>query len=47
MKEKYKVINNERRKHFYKRIENVTNVTFTDLEMRLLNQGLKYNLRYK
>jgi hypothetical protein len=32
---------------FYKRSENLTNVTFTKAEMRLLNQGLKYKLHYK
>jgi hypothetical protein len=32
---------------FYKRTENLTNVSFTDAEMQLLNKGLKYNLHHK
>jgi hypothetical protein len=32
---------------FYKRVENLSNVTFTKDETQLLNKGLKYNLHYK
>jgi hypothetical protein len=32
---------------FYKRTGDLTNVTFTEAEMRLLDKGLKYNLHYK
>jgi hypothetical protein len=32
---------------FYNRMENLTNIIFTDTEMRLLNKGLKYNLHHK
>jgi hypothetical protein len=40
--------NNTQGKHvFLKRTENLTNITFTDDEMQLLNKGLKYNLHYK
>jgi hypothetical protein len=40
--------NNTQEKHtFFKRIENLTNITFTEDEMQLLNKGLKYNLHYK
>jgi hypothetical protein len=31
---------------FYKRTENLTNVLFTDIEMQLLNKGLKYKLHH-
>jgi hypothetical protein len=32
---------------FFKRVENLTNVTFTNDEINLLNKGLKYNLHHK
>jgi hypothetical protein len=32
---------------FYKRVENVSNITFTDEEIQLRSKGLKYNLHYK
>jgi hypothetical protein len=32
---------------FYKCTENLSNVTFTEAEMHLLNKGLKCNLHYK
>jgi hypothetical protein len=32
---------------FYKRIENLSNIIFTDKETQLLIKGLKYNLHYK
>jgi hypothetical protein len=28
-------------------MENLTNITFTEPEMQLLDKGLKYNLHYK
>jgi hypothetical protein len=33
--------------NFYKRIENLTNITFTHQEIQLLSKGLKYNLHHK
>jgi hypothetical protein len=40
--------NNVQEKHtFFKRTENLTNITFTEDKMQLLNKGLKYNLHYK
>jgi hypothetical protein len=39
--------NNQKGNIFYKHTENLTNVTFMDAEMQLLNKGLKYNLHYK
>jgi hypothetical protein len=59
MKNKYKTIynkiekstnktqNNKTKNAFHKRTENLTNVTFTDAEMQLLNKGLKYTLHNK
>jgi hypothetical protein len=32
---------------FYPRVINKTDITFTDVEMILLNKGLKYNLNYR
>jgi hypothetical protein len=32
---------------FFKRTENLTDVTFKDEEMQLLNKGLKYNLHFR
>jgi hypothetical protein len=36
--------NNKKENTFYKRTENLTNLTFTEAEMELLKKGLKYNL---
>jgi hypothetical protein len=36
--------NNQKENIFYKCTKNLTNVTFTEAEMQLLNKGLKYNL---
>jgi hypothetical protein len=33
--------------NFYSRVENLTNINFTEDEMKLLNKGLKYNLHHK
>jgi hypothetical protein len=33
--------------NFYKCIENLSNITFTDDKTQLLSKGLKYNLHYK
>lgn len=39
---------NSHNKHtFYKRTENLTDITFTDNEMQLINKGLKYNLHHR
>jgi hypothetical protein len=38
---------NQTKHAFYKRIEKLTNVTFTDAEIQLLDKGLKYNLHGK
>jgi hypothetical protein len=40
--QKHKTINTIR-----KRVENITNIKFTNGEMQFLNKGLKYNLHYK
>jgi hypothetical protein len=32
---------------FFKRIENITTISFTNEELELLNKGLKYNLHKK
>jgi ABC-type multidrug transport system fused ATPase/permease subunit len=32
---------------FYKRVENLTNITFTNDETQLLSKELKYNLHHK
>jgi hypothetical protein len=32
---------------FFKQVENLTNVTFNNDEMQLMNKGLKYNLYHK
>jgi hypothetical protein len=41
-------VNTPQDKHtFAKRTVNLTNITFTEDEMYLLNKGLKYNLHYK
>jgi hypothetical protein len=59
MENKYKIIHNKIKKltnttqsnitknAFHKCIVNLTNVTFTEAEMQLLNKGLKYNLHNK
>jgi hypothetical protein len=59
MENKYKIIhnkikkltnktqNNKTKNAFHKHTENLTNVTFTEAEMQLLNKGLKYNLHNK
>jgi hypothetical protein len=42
--------NKARQEHndtFQERTINLTNTTFTDEELQLLNKGLKYNLHYK
>jgi hypothetical protein len=59
MEKKYKSIHNKIKKianktqlnktknAFHKHMENLTNVTFTEAEMQLLDKGLKYNLHNK
>jgi hypothetical protein len=32
---------------FFKRVENITDISFTNKELELLNKGLKYNLQSK
>jgi hypothetical protein len=38
---------NQNNHTFFKRTENLTNVTFSEDEMKFLNKGLKYNLHHK
>jgi hypothetical protein len=46
-KDRTHTTNNQNKHTFYKRIENLSNVTFTDNKMQLLNKGLKYNLHHQ
>jgi hypothetical protein len=40
-------INTQHTNTFYQRIDNISNVIFTDEETQLLSKGLKYNLHHK
>jgi hypothetical protein len=39
--------NNDLQKQFYPRVDNRTDITFSNDELAFLNKGLKYNLNYK
>jgi hypothetical protein len=39
--------NNELQKLFYPRVDNRTDIEFSDNELTLLNKGLKHNFSYK
>jgi hypothetical protein len=47
LRNKQKKENTHKANNFYKHIENLSNITFTDDETQLLSKGLKYNLHYK